>query len=375
MSEPSGGWASPSGWAPPPEQAPLLDTGSYGAAPPPAGWQAPAGWGGPQANQYGGWGPRPPEVRPGVVPLRPLGLGELLDGAVSVIRRYPRPCLGLSAAIAVLSTLVNVAIALTALQPLLDFDSDALARGDTEQLEGALGGAALGGFGGAAVSALATLLLTGVLTVIAGRAVLGQPMTLGEAWAQVRPALWRLLGITLLTALIVYGTFAASIGIGVALVAAGGASAALIAVPIGLAGTALAVYLYVRLALAPAVTVLERVGVRRSLSRSGLLVRRSWWRICGILLLTVLIGGFVSNVVQLPFVLFGGGGGGLSGLTDPSGTTTTGLILTYVGAGIAQTVVAPFTAGVRALLYIDRRMRAEGLDVALTAAVAQPPAA
>ena len=44
-----------------------------------------------------------------------------------------------------------------------------------------------------------------------------------------------------------------------------------------------------------------------------------------------------------------------------------------VGAGIAQTVVAPFTAGVRALLYIDRRMRAEGLDVSLMAAVATSP--
>src|SRR5205085_5697222 len=112
--------------------------------PPPAapGWQAPPGWGGPQASDqapYGGWGaPRPPEARPGVVPLRPLGLGELLDGAVGVVRRYPRPCLGLSAAIAILSTALNIAVALTALRPVLNLDTEQLANGDTDQLDGVL---------------------------------------------------------------------------------------------------------------------------------------------------------------------------------------------------------------------------------------------
>ena len=125
------------------------------------------------------------------------------------------------------------------------------------------------------------------------------------------------------------------------------------------------------LSLAPAAAVLERAGVMTSLKRSGVLVRRSWWRICGILLLTLVIASFVSQVVQIPFLVFGAGPTGLGRLADPDGTTTRILVLSYIGAGVAQTIVAPFTAGVRALLYIDRRMRAEGLDVALTAA-AQP---
>jgi hypothetical protein len=133
------------------------------------------------------------------------------------------------------------------------------------------------------------------------------------------------------------------------------------------------VHLYVRLSLAPAAAVLEGSGVRQSLRRSGILVRRSWWRISGILLLTLVIASFVSQVLQIPFLLFGAGPTGLSRLTDPNGSTTRVLVLSYIGAGVAQTLVAPFTAGVRALLYVDRRMRAEGLDVALTAAV-QPPA-
>ncbi|MCU1590603.1 MAG: rane protein, partial [Frankiales bacterium] len=233
---------------------------------------------------------------------------------------------------------------------------------------GALGGAAVGGIGSSLVSALATVLLTGVLTAIAGRGVLGKPMTLGEAWAEVRPALWRLLGVAFLTALLVYGSLVAGITVAVVLVAVGGAAAALIGVPLAFAGAALAVYLYCRLALAPCAALLERAGVLGSMRRSGVLVRHSWWRVFGVLLLAVVVASVVGQIVQVPFLIFGVGSSGLRGL---AGASSKLLILTYVGAGIAQTVIAPFTAGVRALLYVDRRMRAEGLDVALTAAAAQ----
>ncbi|HSK58429.1 MAG TPA: hypothetical protein VK935_05175, partial [Actinomycetospora sp.] len=60
-------------------------------------------YGRPQAP----WGSRPVDDKPGVVPLRPLGLGEVLDGAVSVLRRYPRPSLGLAALVALVSTVCN----------------------------------------------------------------------------------------------------------------------------------------------------------------------------------------------------------------------------------------------------------------------------
>src|SRR3954451_14400072 len=317
MTEPPEGWAAPGGWAPPHEPAPSAPPAPPGQQPgyyptppqPPAapGWQAPPGWGGPQANEqapYGGWGaPRPPEVRPGVVPLRPLGLGELLDGAVSVVRRYPRPCLGLSAAISIFSTAINVGLALTALQPLADLDTDRLANGDTDQLDGVVGAAALGGVAAAVVGVLATLVLTGVLTAVVGPAARGQPMTTGEAWREVRPAIPRLVGTALLSALIVYATVPVGIVIAVVLVAAIGTSGLFVAIPLGIAAVVASVYLYVRLSLAPAVIVLERSGVRTALRRSGVLVRRSWWRIFGILVLTVIIAGFVSQVLRIPFFI------------------------------------------------------------------------
>jgi len=147
-----------------------------------------------------------------------------------------------------------------------------------------------------------------------------------------------------------------------------------VGVPLGIAASAAAVYLYCRFALAPCATVLERAGVRQSLRRSGVLVRRSWWRVFGVLLLAFLVAAVISQVVQVPFLLFGIAPLGLRGGAGLVEGTTRLLVLTYIGGGIAQTVVAPFSAGVRALLYVDRRMRAEGLDVALAAASAQPAA-
>jgi hypothetical protein len=285
--------------------------------------------------------------------------------------------LGLSAGLAILATILNVLLALTAFRSVLSFDTQTLSssgNASTDQLDGALGGAAVGGLGSGLVSALATIVLTGIITAIAGRGVLGQPMTLGAAWAQVRPALLRLIGIALLTGVVVYGALAIGIVAAVLLIVALGTPGALLGVPLRIGGGCLAVYLYCRLALAPAAAVLERAGVRASLRRSGILVRRSWWRVFGVLLLALIVASVVGQVVQVPFLIFGIAPIGFRGASGVAESTTRLLILSYIGAGIAQTVIAPFTAGVRALLYIDRRMRAEGLDVALNAAVARPAA-
>jgi hypothetical protein len=138
----------------------------------------------------------------------------------------------------------------------------------------------------------------------------------------------------------------------------------------------LSVLVYVRLSLSTSVIALEDARVVQSFRRSWALVRRASWRVLGVLVLAIIISGFVSSVVQAPFDVLGGQGGPLGALTGGSGgsgPSTRALVLTAVGAGVASAVVAPFVAGVRALLYVDRRMRAEGLDVALQAAAAQRP--
>jgi hypothetical protein len=351
MSEP-GGWTTPEGWGPPSGQPPQ----------PPGGAPQQPPYGQPPYGQpYGA-----AEVKPGVVPLRPLGLGELLDGAVGVLRRYPRPTLGFAAVVAIVATVVNTLLLVTAYRPFVDLDEAALEAGDTEALESALGGVAAGGLLSLLLTLLSTAVLTGVLTAVVGRAVLGQAITIGEAWAQVRPRLGRLLGLALLLAIVPFLVLVAATAVaGVLLALAGGG--VVLAIPFVLAGLAGAVYLYIRWSLAPSVLVLEKTGTRESLRRSSVLVKGDWWRVFGISVLALLIAVFVSLVIQVPFELLGAGSiGDLAG--SAQALSARAVIASALGSIVAATLVDPFTAGVRALLYVDRRMRAEGLDVALTAA-------
>jgi hypothetical protein len=375
MSEP-GGWSTPDGWGAP-ASPPAAGPGSQGYGQQGYGQPTQQGYGQPPApgvSPYGRpqapWGSRPVDDKPGVVPLRPLGLGEVLDGAVGVLRRYPRPALGLAALVALVSTICNVLLLVTAFEPFLTVDTAALDRGDTAALEDAIGGA----FAGASLTLLLSLVsgavMTGAMTAVVGKAVLGESMTFGQAWTQVRSRLVLLIGLALLVLVIVAGTFAGATAAGVAVIAVFGGAGALVGVPLIVVGALAAVWLYVRLSLAPCALVLERTGIATSLRRSVVLVRRDWWRVFGVLLLTVVIGTFVSQVVQVPFAALGAGSFGaiFDPATDVLGTRS--LVMSAIGGGLAATLIAPFTAGVRALLYVDRRMRAEGLDVSLSAAAA-----
>ena len=362
MSEP-GGWTTPEGWGPPTPPPP----------PSAPGYGPPSAEGQPYGTPPPGYGGYRPEVKPGVVPLRPLGLGEILDGAVGVLRRYPKPTLGMSAVVAVVSAAVNVLLLLTAFRPFVDVDSvAAIESGNSDALESAIGGAAVGGLLTVLLALVSGAVLAGILTAVVGKAVLGQPQTLGGAWAQVRPVLGKLILVSLALALTIGVVIGVGVVLGVVVVAIGGPVLLLVGLPLIFGGLAVGAYLYVRLSLAPSALVLEKVSIGTSLRRSWLLVKGDWWRVFGISLLAFVVAQFVGLVIQVPFELLGSGGVG--GLTSGEGALSArSLISSSIGSVIGATLVAPFTAAVYALLYVDRRMRAEGLDVALTAAATHNP--
>ncbi|MCA1657577.1 MAG: hypothetical protein LC713_07725, partial [Actinobacteria bacterium] len=90
---PGGGWANPA-WGEP-MGAPV----GHGTGPP----QPP---GAPAYGSYAGF--VDPAPVPGPVPLRPLGVGEMLDGALSIIRRHPRITIGLAAVIVTVEQTISV---------------------------------------------------------------------------------------------------------------------------------------------------------------------------------------------------------------------------------------------------------------------------
>ncbi|GAA3310379.1 hypothetical protein [Nonomuraea dietziae] len=95
----SDGHETPPGWSaeqPPPYRAP----GSpYSGGPDPSAWQQPVPPPPPYGQQGYGYMP-PPALRPGIIPLRPLGLGDIYDGTIKLIRSNPKAVLGLSAIVA-----------------------------------------------------------------------------------------------------------------------------------------------------------------------------------------------------------------------------------------------------------------------------------
>ena len=285
-----------------------------------------------------------------------------------MLRRYPRPVFAVSAVVAVLTGALQLVTSLVVLAPLRGTTAGSLAA-DSGALESFLGGTAVATVVSLLLGTLATAVLTGFVTIVVSRAVLEQGTTLREGWELLRPRIGRLL----LTALALAGTtfglvllsFVALGGLVAALGGAGGALGALVV----LAALGTAAWLYIRWSLATAAVVLEKTGVRVALKRSAVLARGDFWRILGVLLLAVVIASFVGQVVQVPLAFAGSSPFSSLGSSTFS-LSSTDIVIASVAGSLSTTLTGPFTAGVRALLYVDRRMRAEGLDVALVAAAA-----
>ena len=213
---------------------------------------------------------------------------------------------------------------------------------------------------------------TGLLTVVMGQAVLGRRVTASEAWARTRPRFWPLLGLTLLVTLITAGVAVGGLGVAVLLgLLVGNLTDAgfgvLLGVLIGIAALLAAGWLYIKLLLAPVALVLESARVTQSMARSWALVRGAWWRTFGIYLLGTILAGIVSSVLTIPFTVVGAvlSFGALSeGDVLPLGYTISISLATLV----SSIVVLPFSAGIVSLLYIDRRIRREALDIELARA-------
>jgi hypothetical protein len=311
------------------------------------------------------------------VPLRPLALGDLLDGAVQTMRQNPRVMLGLSAAVMAVAAVISTVFIFVGLPNVASTLESADSQLRADEVASLVGGGVMAFLVPAVLQGLATIVLTGILIVAVSQAVLGRRPSVGEVWQRARPRILALVGISLLSGLVLVLVVAVPIVPGVLLLAAHQDVAGGLGLALGvLAAIVLAVLVYVRLAFAAPALLLERLGVVPALRRSWRLVAGSWWRTFGILLLGAIIAGAINGLVQLPFSLVGNVVGAVVGSDSGSvGDVTTGmqvaLVITNVGSVVASTVTAPFTAALTALLYIDLRIRREGLDVALARAAAQ----
>jgi len=327
-------------------------------------------------NAYGtppaGWTPPP---KPGLIPLRPLSFGTILSASFGVMRRNPRPTFGIALVLTlVTNVLLYGAIGAVAFSA-FDRVSNATADEQDEIFAGSVGLGILAALIPALLSIVSSAVMQGIVALEVSRATLGEKLGFASLWRLARGRLLPLGGWALLQSAVVYGAIIVVAG-GATVIGVLGANAASIgiAITIGILGLlailVLSVWLFTKLALVPSVLMLERRTLRGSIARSWSLTRGYFWKTFGIWLLVNAILYFASQIISTPLGFLAGIGGSLlnpNGEEDSDvallvGVTILSLLIGVVVSAVTLVAVSSTTS----LIYIDIRMRKEGLDIELT---------
>jgi len=260
--------------------------------------------------------------------LRPLSFGEILDGSFTLYRRHFASMFltALIPSIPYIAWLGLYSVTLTG--------AASTAAGDPSALWGAL----LGVLAILPLVAISTVIGWGAVTFQVSRAYTGNPVTTGEA---LRRALQRALPL-------IGGGFVWSLMVGVGWM--------LCFIPAVLV-------LIMTFAWVPAV-VLERRGPIEGIQRSMDLARNTW----GEIFLMQLVVWLITLLPGLAVAMFGAmGSGGLTAAGGGTGSVFGVQVITQVLSGLVNALTIPFSIGCTVLLYYDRRVRTEALDVQMMA--------
>jgi hypothetical protein len=310
--------------------------------------------------------------------LRPWLPVDLLDNAAKTISENKAIMLGLPVLGGLVVTLAQLALAQIAVPGGLEGlfgTSDAPLDEDPAGLFIMYGGQLV-------LYTVAGTVLSGVIAIAAVRSQLRARVGARELFRLIRPSLLPLIGVGVVqgAALIAvfagwFGiTFGAAFGVGVASSAGAGAVAVLLV----LAGAPVAILIGVRLSMAGTVILMEghrapdiglhipqRVGVGGALKRSWRLVKGRFWRSFGILLFAGLVVTIVGYAIQLGLVTLAAT---LAAWADANGESGAVVAISIgvasgIGALLATIASLSFVSAVLAMLYLDLRVRREGLDL------------
>ncbi|GAA2749522.1 hypothetical protein [Amnibacterium kyonggiense] len=373
MADQGGDWTSPGGGPGRDADPPRYGERIPGYTPPPA--PAPVV---PRAYT--------PPPKPGLIPLHPLSFGQILGGAFQVIRYNPRATVGPALIISLVQNALTVAV--TYGIGIATVDRIQRAATDADRQTIAIGAAGIGGASLLAVlvvSVVATALLQGLITRVVAEGALGKRPTMGEALRGAGRRFWPLVGFAVVIGVIqLVLVLALAASVTALIVAFSGVAnnigivyAILLALPIGVALLVVYFFFYIKFALTPSIIVLEGRPVFAAIGRSWGITRKAFWRTFGVVALVSLLVGAAAQIVSIPFSVIGGA---LAGVLAPNaGSDIQGQLVTSLVASAPALVVTVIVAGVGqiaqvsalVLVYLDRRMRTEGLDLELRRQVEQ----
>jgi hypothetical protein len=322
------------------------------------------------------WTPAP---KKGIIPLHPLTFGMLLSRSFAALRHNPKVLFGfgvvIQLAVVVLSAVVMGFVFVTTFTRL---ESLSPASSDFEAVfAGTIAMNIVAGIAVGLASIAFTALMQGVVAAEIGFAAIGVKASLGTLWRRMIPSFWRLAGFASLSIIFVFGVIVIVFLVIAGFVAGGlgGSGEAIVGVVILViliivATIPLVVWLTTKLLLVPSILVLERAKFRDAIVRSWRLTRGRFWVAWGVTFLIGAIMGVAMQLVNLPASILGAM---LGNVLSPTGSMDTAEILGFVFALLAPqilllvlqaiTLVVQSTAGT--LVYLDSRMRYEGLDQAL----------
>ncbi|MFE4542170.1 hypothetical protein [Arthrobacter sp. NPDC056727] len=301
------------------------------------------------------------------MPLRPLMFGELMDGAFQTVRRNPKAMLGAGLVAQALGAVIAGILPLV--MPASDASAGALpgnfSSSQVTSILGVAGGFLLVGL----VSLFIGMVMQGAMVVPVARSILNRRTGFRQMWLLARGRAWtlvRLAGLGVAAALLAM----ALIGLATAgLANSMGTGALVIVLPLFLAFIAAMIWVSVKLTVAPAVIIVEDVGAWDGIRRSWAVTRGSWWRVFGIVLVVSLLVGVIGQIVLIPVTLLAGLLTAVAGPQDLAGQAAAlqavVVVVTAVVSAAVGAVAFAFQTSVMALLYMDLRMRNDGLDIAL----------
>ena len=347
--QPQQPWGAPEQPAQPQQQ--------WGAAP-----QPDAAWQGTQTQGGTAW----TVAQPGIIPLRPLTVGELFNGAFQAVRVNPQTMFGFAFAVMAVVGLVQAFFASSSTSSL----TRALSSGEPQELFDSLG-SSMGSVATSGLTLLATAFLSGMLALTVWDAVLGRKSSPADAWHRFSPRFVPVLLATLLIGIIEFVAIMVvllvfmipfflvlvnaasarsydSAGAGI-----GGALSILFLMIVAL--IVVACFLAVKFAFTSSAVVLEGLGPVDALKRSWSLSKGSFWRILGRIWLIGIVTGLISGVL-------GAVVGAILGV-GANAADSVGLLVAFSAflSALLSAVVIPVQSSFYTLMYLDERMRKENL--------------
>jgi hypothetical protein len=292
-------------------------------------WAAPdAGVDAPRPAPRAPWRSVEPAASDRALPaLAPMTMSDLLDGGFTIIKRAPATIVGLTALfvvpVQVLAAFLGRGVA--------GFDFDEAVQETNTTFDFGAQTNTSSGIVLQAGSMLALVVVAAAIARLVSAWYVGHDLSTKELLRGTAPIAWSLFASCILVHLLE----------GVSI--------------LGLGILPLAVMTWF-LVTAPVIGA-ERLGPIQAMRRSARLVQRRFWNVLGAALLGLLVESLFESAISLlpTFVsLF-------------VGTEGIAWVLPAVVGVVSQLVTMPFVAAVTVLIYLDLRVRTEGLDLELRA--------